>query len=90
MSDSNTDTVDLEHLQAGQEVYGSDGEPIGNVEGLTVDLDSGEPYLQVSHHLQTLYVPRSAIVYAVLGQPVRLNVPRDEAMSRFDTRPNTF
>jgi hypothetical protein len=81
--------VDLDELQADQEIYGSDGEKLGEVGGITVDLDTGEPYLEVNASLfETLFVPRSAIDYAVLGEPVRLKVPRSEAMDRFSERPN--
>lgn len=88
MSESESRKVELQTLQADQEAYGSDGEPVGQVAKITVDIDSDEPYLEVTGHFRTLYIPESAIEYAVLGKPIRLNVPGDEARTRFTRRPN--
>ncbi len=80
--------VEIEHLQADQEVYGSDRTRVGKVEGLAVARVSGETYLQVSVGLfKTLFIPRSAIAYAVMGKPVFLTVTHDEAMQHFATKP---
>lgn len=93
MTDSESGPVELGTLQGDQEVYSSDSEPLGQVAEITEDMDSGEPYLVVGGDFgdfHTLYIPRSAIVYAVLGKPVRVSVTRDEAISRFTTRPNVM
>jgi hypothetical protein len=86
-----TGPVELDQLQADQRVYSSDDQDLGHVAGITVDRDTGESYLKVAAGLfGMLYVPKSAIEYAVLGQPVRLNVPDKDAKKRFSERPNVY
>jgi len=81
--------VNLEELQAEQEVYGSDGEYVGQIEGLNEDRETGEQYLVVAAGLlKQLYLPKHEIAYAVIGKPIRLKVPAAEAKERFTTRPN--
>ncbi|HEX6509342.1 MAG TPA: hypothetical protein VF221_17070 [Chloroflexota bacterium] len=85
--------VDLEQLQGDQAVYCSDGKKLGDVAGISVDLDTGEEYLEVTGPIfshKDYYVPRHAIEHAVLGEPVRLNVTCDVAEERFTLKPNVI
>jgi hypothetical protein len=79
--------VILDDLQADQEVYGSDGDKIGNVEGILEDVETAERYLQVSTLLHSYYVPEHLIRYAVMGRPVILKIPHDEVKQHHHSRP---
>ena len=84
-----THNVDLDHLQEDQAVYTSDGQKLGNVAGVNVNIDTGEQYLEVASGLfKVLHVPKSEIEYAEFAKPVRLKVPHDQAEERFSERPN--
>lgn len=84
--------VHLDDLQGEQEVFGSDGEKIGNVGGIRTDPATGTRYLQVSRGLldligDELYVPEEALERAELGKPVILKVSKQEAEARYLERP---
>ena len=88
MADQTDRTVNLDDLQADQQVYTSDGRRLGYVEGILDDVETGERFLEVSTRvLHNYYVPESAIKNAVIGRPVLLNVSHDEAVERFRNRP---
>lgn len=83
--------VDFDNVQEDQDVYGSDGERIGGVAGISVDADTDQQILEVSTGLMsTLYIPRREVAYAVLGQPVRLAITAAEARERFAAKPNVL
>jgi hypothetical protein len=79
--------VNLDELQADQEIFGSDGEKIGNVGGLFADPAGGKRYLKVDRLGIDLYVPEDVIVEAELGKPILLKVPKDEAVEQYVNRP---
>jgi hypothetical protein len=87
MADQIDETVNLDDLQADQEVYSSDSEKIGNVEGILEDVETGERFLQISRVLHSYFVPQHLIKYAVMGRPVILKIPHDEVVEQYRTRP---
>ena len=91
------DVVDLFHLQADQGVYTSDGKKLGDVAGITIDLETDEPYLEVAGSLRprslggkAYFIPQHAIAYAALGHPVRLKISSDEAEERYVEKPTAI
>lgn len=85
--------VNLDSLQGDQQIYGSDGERLGNVGGIWTDPATGVRYLQVDRGFlpdligDQLYVPESAIRQAEMGKPVVLKVSRQEAEDQYIFRP---
>jgi hypothetical protein len=80
--------INLDDLQTNQEVFGSDGEKIGYVEGIFEDIETGQRYLEASSRvLHNYYIPEDEIRYAVMGRPVILKVTHDEVKERFRHRP---
>lgn len=91
----------LEDVQGDMVVFGSDGEKVGTVGGISFT-ETGEThiahptpaisptrYLQVRRGLATdLYVPEGDIQAVELGQGVVLDVTAKEATQRYSSRPN--
>jgi sporulation protein YlmC with PRC-barrel domain len=97
MSADPDNIVDLHNLQADQPVYTSDGKQLGDVAGITIDLETGEPYLEVMGSVlpavlggKHYFIPKRAIAYAVIGQPVRLKVSSEEAEEHFTVKPRVI
>lgn len=83
----------LDEVQGDQEIYGSDGKPIGRVGGMLTDPATGVRYLKVDRGAflelmgDDLYVPEDAIAKAQLGKSIVLKDSTPDAIARYVFRP---
>jgi hypothetical protein len=81
-------SANLEDLQGDMHVYGSDGERIGRVGGVFVEIETGRRFLNVTRFGEDLWVPESAVEPVRLGHDVRLKIRKDEAIRSFSVKPD--
>jgi len=87
--------VHLDELQGSTDVFGSNGEKVGQVHGIATEQGTGARFLEVRTGFggiggEDLWIPEEAIAFAVMGEPVRLKVTHDVARERYVTKPGVL
>jgi len=87
--------VRLDDLQGSTDVFGSNGEKVGQVHGIATVPGTGARFLEVRTGFggiggADLWIPEEAIAVAVMGEPVRLKVTHDVARERYVTKPGVL
>ncbi|MDQ2742680.1 MAG: PRC-barrel domain-containing protein [Chloroflexota bacterium] len=84
--------VRLDDLQGSTDVFGSNGEKVGQVHGIATEQGTGVRFVEVRTGFggiggADLWIPEDAIAVAVMGEPVRLKVTHDVAREQYVTKP---